>query len=265
MTATNPVLVMEGVTRRMDGRSILRHIDWTVEADQRWIVLGRNGCGKTTLMRIASLWLHPSSGHVSVFGEELGRTDVRLLRDRVALASAALAHQLRPHIIARDVVMTGKNAALEPWWHSYDDDDRRRAEFALERVGVGHLAEQAFGVLSAGERQRVLLARALAIEPGLVLLDEPTAGLDLAGREALMSTLTELATDPTMAPIILVTHHVEEIPDGFTHLLMLRDGETLVSGELDTTLTADNLSACFDMPLSLERRRGRWTAWAAAD
>lgn len=262
MNKPPPVLTMHGVTRRMDGRMILSNIDWTVEAGQRWIVLGLNGCGKTTLIRIASLWLHPSGGQVTVLGEKLGQTDVRGLRSRIALASAALASQLRPQIPARDVVMTGKHAALEPWWHSYDDDDWNRASRALAQVGVEHLAEQPFGALSAGERQRVLLARALAVQPELVLLDEPTAGLDLAGREELLATLTDLANDPAVAPLVLVTHHVEEIPDGFTHVLMLRDGQTLAAGELESTLTADNLSACFGMPLSLERRHGRWTAWA---
>ncbi len=261
MTSPAPVLAMRGVSRRIDGREILSNVDWTVDPGQRWIVLGQNGCGKTTLIRIASLWLHPSAGTVTVLGHDLGHTDVRTLRSRVAFASAALANQLRPQITAREVVMTGRNAALEPWWHDYDDADRARADTALHRVGVNHLADRAFGVLSAGERQRVLLARALGIEPKLILLDEPTAALDLAGRENLVSVLADLAADPTVAPIVLVTHHVEEIPDGFTHVLLLRDGAVQAAGELAATLTAENLSECFGVPLSLERRRGRWTAW----
>lgn len=255
-------LEMRGVRRTIDGNEILHGIDWTIGWGDRWIVLGNNGCGKTTLIRIASMWLHPSAGEVTLLGETLGRTDVRRLRTRVGYASAAMANQLRPQVSAHDVVMTARNGALEPWWHDYDDTDRAEATAALERVGAAPLADRAFGVLSSGERQRVLLARALSIDPGLILLDEPTAALDLGGREALVATLADLAHDPSVAPMALVTHHVEEIPDGFTHVLMLRDGATVASGPLEETLTAENLSRCFGLDLSLERRRGRWFAWA---
>lgn len=258
---SQPVLEMTEVRRTIDGNEILHGIDWTVREGERWIVLGNNGCGKTTLIRIASMWLHPSSGDVSVLGGTLGRTDVRSLRSRVGYASAAMADQLRGQVLARDVVMTAVNAALEPWWHDYDDADRARATAALRRVGAEDLAARPFGVLSSGERQRVLLARALSVDPGLILLDEPTAALDLAGREALVATLADLAADPSVAPIVLVTHHVEEIPDHFTHVLMIRDGRAVAQGALDDTLTAENLSACFGLDLSLERRRGRWFAW----
>lgn len=256
------VLEMTGVSRTIDGIDILRDIDWRVESGERWVLLGPNGSGKTTLIRLASMWLHPSGGSLSVLGEELGHTDVRRLRERIGFASASMADMLRPSLSVRDVVMTARNAALEPWWHHYSDADEQSALDALDRVGIADLADRKFGVCSSGERQRVLLARALSIDPGVVLLDEPTAALDLAGREALVSTLADLAADTEVPPIVLVTHHVEEIPAGFTHALLLRDGRVHSQGPLAEVLTAANLSACFDMALGLERQRGRWVAWA---
>ena len=256
------MLEMVGVHRTTDGNQILRGVDWTVRSGERWIVLGSNGCGKTTLIRIASMWLHPSRGDIRLLGHDLGRTDVRTLRIRVGYASAAMANELRPRLTAHDVVVTARNGALEPWWHEYSATDHAEADAALERIGALDLRDRTFGVLSSGERQRVLLARALSVDPGLILLDEPTAALDLAGREELVRSLTDLATDPAVAPIALVTHHVEEIPDGFTHVLMLRRGAVTASGPIDDVLTADNLSRCFDLDVSLERREGRWFAWA---
>jgi len=255
------VLVLEGVRRTVDGREVLRGIDWTVRPGQHWVVLGPNGCGKTTLMRIASLWLHPSAGRVEVLGQRLGHTDVRTLRTRIGVASAAVADQLRPRLTVLDIVMTARRGALEPWWHDYDDADRDAADEALRRVDADHLAAQTFGSLSSGERQRALLARALVNDPGLVLLDEPTAALDLGGREALVATLDRLAADDDAAPMVLVTHHVEEIPTGFTHVLLLRDGAVVGAGPIDDVLDADGLSACFGLELGLERRRGRFSVW----
>jgi len=163
-------------------------------------------------MRIASLYLHPTSGTVQVLGETLGRTDIRRLRKRVGVSSAGLASMVRPGLCARDVVMTAMHAALEPWWHDYTDEDRERALGHLAQLGISHLGAQSFGSLSSGERQRVLIARTLMAEPGLLLLDEPNAGLDLGGREELVSSLDALASDPSAPPLVLVTHHVEEIP-----------------------------------------------------
>ena len=228
------------------------------------MVLGPNGSGKTTLLRIASLWLHPTSGTVHVLGHELGRTDVRPLRARVGVASAALADQLRPELTVADVVVTGRTGALEPWWHQYDDDDRARATEALERLGAAHLAQRRFGTLSSGERQRVQLARTIAADPDLLLLDEPSAGLDLGAREDLVGRLGRLAADPAGAPTILVTHHVEEIPPAFTHALLLRAGRVVASGPIDDVLTADNLSTAFDIRVRLVTEDGRWRSWAAA-
>jgi len=254
-------LSLRDVTLVREGRSILNNISWEVGANERWVVLGRNGCGKSTLMKIASLYLHPSSGDIEVLGEKLGRTDVRSLRKRIGVASSGMADQLRSDLIATDVVMTAKNAALEPWWHTYDDDDRQRARDCLDRMEIGRLADRSFATLSSGEKQRVLLARTLMPQPGLLLLDEPTAGLDLAGREDLVRTLGVLAAGTDTPATVLVTHHVEEIPEGFTHVLMIREGEVLTSGPLEEVLNEANLSECFEMPLGLERRHGRWWAW----
>ena len=258
-----PVLELSAVTRTTDGTEILAGIDWSIEPSQRWVLLGANGSGKTTLIRIASMWLHPSRGSVTVLGETLGRTDVRNLRARVGLASAAMADLLRPNLTVHEVVLTARHGALEPWWHTYDDTDRSHADAALDRVGITTLAERRFGVCSSGERQKVLLARALSTNPGLILLDEPTAALDLGGRESLVRTLAKLAADEAVPPIVLVTHHVEEIPDGFTHVLMLRDGRVSAQGPIESTLTSENLSVCFNLALTLERRHGRWLAWAS--
>jgi iron complex transport system ATP-binding protein len=226
-------------------------------------VLGANGSGKTSLIRLAAGYLHPTAGAVTVLGHRLGRVDVRALRRGIGLASGALGAMLRPGVTAVDAVMTGKHAALEPWWHEYTDDDRARAVSLLERMGCGGLVDQPLGTLSDGERQRVQLARTLMISPGLLLLDEPTAGLDLGGREDLVARLTELAVDPASPPTVLVTHHVEEIPPGFTHLLLLRAGAVLAAGPLPSTLTASSLGACFGGPIHLEQRDGRWLAWRA--
>lgn len=244
-----------------EGRPILDGVNWSVGAEERWVVLGRNGSGKSSLLKIASLYLHPSSGTVDVLGERLGRTDVRALRKRIGVASAGMADQLRSDLRTIDVVMTAKNAALEPWWHQYDDDDRNRAAECLEQMEIGALGQRNFSSLSSGERQRVLLARTLMTEPGLLLLDEPTAGLDLAGREELVSSLGILVAGERTPATVLVTHHVEEIPDGFTNLLLLREGRVLAAGPLDEVLSAEALSECFGMELGLEHRHGRWWAW----
>ncbi len=258
--ASTPAIELADVTRVHDGRTVLAGVDWTVEADQRWVVLGRNGSGKTTLVRICALYDHPSSGTVRILGEQLGRTDVRRLRRRIGFVSAAFADSVRGDLAVEDVVVTALNAALEPWWHTYTDDDRARARELLASMGLGGHHAQPFRTLSSGERQRALLARSLMTEPGLLLLDEPTAGLDLGGREELVDELDRLAADATQPPIVLVTHHVEEIPPAFDHVLLLRGGEVFAAGPLDDVLDAEVLSECFGLPLELERRDGRWTA-----
>ncbi|MDY7104276.1 MAG: ABC transporter ATP-binding protein [Actinomycetota bacterium] len=263
-TSDDPALSMDRVRFERNGTVILDDVSWQVTPGQRWALLGRNGSGKTTLVRIASLYEHPTSGTVHVLGERLGRVDVRRHRERIGLTSPALADQLRATTTARDVVVSGIHAALETWWHTYDDDELARADERLARLGVAHLAERTFGTLSSGERQRVLLARTLISDPGLLLLDEPTAGLDLAGREQLVATLALLAADASAPPMVLVTHHPEEIPPGTTHVLLLSGGRVLAAGPLEETLTSASLSACFGLPLLLERsRNGRFAAFAA--
>ena len=257
------VLALSGVDLVREGRAILRRIDWRVRRGERWAVLGPNGSGKTTLLRVASLYLHPSRGAVDVLGQRLGRTDTRELRRHAQLTSAALADMLQPKLHAEDVVVTGKYAALAPWWHQYTAADRRKARALLDRFGCRALAGAAFGTLSSGERQRVLLARTLMSDPALWLLDEPTAGLDLGGREQLVALLGTVAADAGPPSIVMVTHHVEEIPPAFTHALLLTGGRVHAAGPVGDVLTSERLSSCFGVPLTLERRDGRWLAWSA--
>jgi iron complex transport system ATP-binding protein len=251
------VLRLRRVSVARPPATLLDGVDWTVEAGQRWIVLGPNGSGKTTLLRVASLYLHPTTGTVDVLGHRLGRVDVRRLRTRIGLVSPALQDMLRPDITVLDVVMAAREAALETWWHTYGPQDRAHAVDLLERTGTAALARRTFGTLSSGERQRVLLARSLWGDPGLVLLDEPTAGLDLGAREDLVGRLAHLADDPATPPTVLVTHHVEEVPPGFTHALLLRRGRVLAAGAMDDVLTAEALSETFGLALRVDRRDGR--------
>ncbi len=261
---SNPfVLELDRIVFERDTRRIIDDVTLRVHSDEHWAVLGANGSGKTTLLRIAAMYEHPSSGTVRVLDEELGRTDVRLLRRRVGYASAALSGEFRQALAAVDVVVTAKYAALEPWWHQYTADDYRQAQSCLDRMHVGRLAQRSIGTLSSGEQQRVFLARTLMNDPGIVLLDEPSARLDLSGREQLVDALTDLAVQPDGPPTVLATHHVDEIPTVVTHALLLRDGRAISKGPLEATLTSDTLSDCFSMPLQLERRAdGRFSAWA---
>ena len=263
------MLAFRGVTLFFDGPTpsppVLAGVDWAVAPGERWVVLGANGSGKTSLLRLAGGWLFPTAGTVDVLGHRLGRVDVRTLRRRLGYASGALASMLRPTVTGLEVVMAAKHAALETWWHTYDDADRARARALLERMGCGHLADRPVSTASDGERQRIQLARTLMGTPDLLLLDEPTAGLDLGGREALVARLADLAADPGAPATVLVTHHTEEIPPGFTHALLLRAGRVLAAGPLDGTLTGEALSACFDTTVTLERRAGRFIAFATPE
>jgi len=254
-----PVLELVDVHRRTGGTMILNGVDWRIDQGQHWVVLGPNGSGKSTLLQIAGLHLHPTTGTVRVLGEELGRSDVRALRTRIGYASASLADSLRPDLPTIDVVMTARHGALEPWWHDYTDDDRSRARDLLKRMGCVHRVDHRFGALSSGERQRVLLARTLMVDPDLLLLDEPTAGLDLGGREELVTTLADMAIDPAIPPMVQVTHHVEEVPPGFTHALLMDGGRSVDSGPLVEVLTARALSDCYGLSLSLSQDAGRWS------
>jgi iron complex transport system ATP-binding protein len=260
----DPVLEMRSVSVQVDGSLILDSLDWTVSPDERWVVLGPNGAGKTTLLRLAALSRHPSLGTIDLLGHRLGRADVRELRRRVGLVSPALTDRLRPTMTAEDLVVSAIHGALVPWWIKVTDADRVAANALLERFGVLGLADRPFGSLSSGERQRVLLARALVTEPDLLLLDEPMAGLDLGAREGLIRDLAALADADTAPPIVLVTHHAEEIPPGFTHGLVLSGGRVVAAGSLETVLTDATLSVAFDLDLTVRPEGSRWRATAAA-
>ena len=219
MSAAEPpaAIALRGVTVQREGVPVLRGVDWRVDDSDRWVILGPNGSGKTTLLQVAGARLWPTAGTVEILGARLGAVDVRTLRPRVALVSGAVTRQLRADLAARDVVVSGRHGALETWWNRYTEEDWKKADALLALGGVSDLGDRPFGVISEGERQQVLLARALMSDPELLLLDEPFAGLDLGARERLLIRLTALAADRTSPPIVLVTHHCEEIPPGFTH------------------------------------------------
>lgn len=248
---TSAVVELRGVQFERGKRHILGPIDLTIDRGERWLVLGANGSGKSTLVRMLALQEHPSSGSIRVLGGELGRVDVRQLRRRIGYSAPGLADQLRPDLRAVDVVVTAINAALEPWWHHYTDVDHRRAMEQLDSVGIGHLGHATFGTLSSGERQRVLLARTLMADPELILLDEPFSGLDLGSREDLIEALGSLMQRSDLPAIVLVTHHLEEVPDGVTNLLALRSGSIQYSGAVADGMNDAVLSATFGLPLTV--------------
>jgi iron complex transport system ATP-binding protein len=258
------VLDLQGVTVRRGTTIILDALDWQVEEGERWIVLGPNGAGKTTLMQIASARMHPTAGTAKILDETLGRVDVFELRPRVGLASAALAEQIPGGELVRDVVVTAAYGVTGRWRERYEDLDTERAIELLRAFDVDALADRLYGTLSEGERKRVQIARALMTDPELLILDEPGAGLDLGGREELVGALSELAADPASPVLVLVTHHVEEIPPGFTHMLLLgAHGTVQAAGPLEDVLTSENLSAAFGTDLLVAHGGGRWLARAA--
>jgi iron complex transport system ATP-binding protein len=257
------VIAFDRVSVIRSGNYLIRGLSWQVELDERWVVLGPNGAGKTTLLNLASARMHPSRGTAYVLGEKLGRTDVNELRTRVGITTGQLAERVPPNERVLDVVVTAAWSVVGRWRESYDPQDEARARALLGQLGMGALVEREFGTLSEGERKRTQIARALMTDPELMLLDEPTAGLDLGGREDLISRLTQLAEDPDAPAMVLVTHHVEEIPPGFTHAMLLREGTVVASGLLGETLTADNLSKTFGLPLVVQRTGDRYAARSA--
>jgi iron complex transport system ATP-binding protein len=256
--AGSPTLQFASVDLDRSTTPVLRAVDWVVGPEERWAVLGPNGSGKTTLMQLASGYLHPTRGTVDVLGLRLGRTDVRALRSRLAIVSASIARMVLPWLPAREVVISARHGALEPWWHAYSPAEQAKAAALLAAAGFQQVTERQFGQLSEGERQQVLLARALMTDPELLLLDEPCAGLDMGGRESLLAHLGSLAADPTAPPMVLVTHHVEEIPASFTHVLLLRGGQVLAAGAIGDALSTQSLSECFAVRLNLHHDAGRW-------
>jgi iron complex transport system ATP-binding protein len=259
---TDEVLRLRGVEVRRDAAVLLRNVDWTAHENERWILIGPNGAGKTTLLQVAAAAMFPAKGTVEILGERMGEVDVFELKPRIGLTSAVVAEQVPPGEKVIDLVLTASYAILGRWKEEYDSADVTRAVDLLDALGCAHLIRRKFSTLSEGERKRVQIARALMPNPELLLLDEPTAGLDLGGREDLLRRLSGLARDPKAPMMVLVTHHVEEVPDGFTHAMLLRRGSVLAAGPIEDTFTARNLSRCFGVQLEVEHRGSRWTAWA---
>lgn len=258
------VLEFSDVVVRRNARDIVDHLSWSVSDADRWVILGPNGAGKTTLLQLADTLLHPTSGAVTILGERLGRTDVFEIRPRIGFASSAMARRVPPEETVLDVVLTAAFSVLGRWNESYEDIDERRAMRVLAEWKLDHLADRTFGTLSDGEQKRVQIARAVMTDPEMLLLDEPTASLDLGAREELLALLSGFAMAPSTPAMIMVTHHVEEIPVGFTHVLLMRDGRAVASGPLAETLTAEALTETFGVPIVLTEADGRYAARASA-
>ncbi|WP_019147956.1 ABC transporter ATP-binding protein [Timonella senegalensis] len=257
------VLDLENVSVRRGTKNIVDNLNWQVKEGERWIVLGRNGAGKTTLMQLSSTRMHPTSGTVKILGEQMGKVDIFEVRPRIGLASAALAERIPGDELVLDVVLTAAYGITGRWREEYDDFDRERATDLMAAFGVDGFQDRHYGTLSEGERKRVQIARALMTDPELLLLDEPAAGLDLGGREELLAALSELAAYEAAPVLVLVTHHVEEIPPGFTHLLLLKDGSEYAAGPIDEVLTDENLTGAFDVPLTVTKTGDRYSARAS--
>jgi iron complex transport system ATP-binding protein len=257
------VVRLENVSVVRNGTTILDNLDWKVKDDERWVVLGANGAGKTTLLEVAGAQLFPTSGKVSVLGQELGDADLAELKPRIGFASTALARRIPATEKVLDVVLTAAYAVTGRWNEEYDEIDERRARRVLEEWGLGAFADRTFGELSDGEQKRVQIARSVMADPEILFLDEPAASLDLGARESLVNTLGGYASSPDSPAIVVVTHHVEEIPTGFTHALVLTDGRVAASGPIDEVITDQVLSDAFGLPLAVSRIDGRYSARAA--
>ncbi|PRH77502.1 iron ABC transporter ATP-binding protein [Streptomyces solincola] len=254
------VLELVDVSVVRDGRALVDDVSWSVKEGERWVILGPNGAGKTTLLNVASSYLFPSRGTARILGEQLGRVDVFDLRPRIGMAGIAMADKLPRRQTVLETVLTAAYGMTATWNEDYDTVDEERARAFLDRLGMTEYLDRRFGTLSEGERKRTLIARAMMTDPELLLLDEPAAGLDLGGREDLVRRLGRLARDPYAPSMLMVTHHVEEIPPGFTHVLMIRQGKVLAAGPMEMELTSRNLSLCFGLPLVVEHVGERYTA-----
>ncbi|GAB3696743.1 ABC transporter ATP-binding protein [Corynebacterium nasicanis] len=248
------------VTFKRGGRNLVGPVTWQVELDERWVIIGPNGAGKTTLIRMAAAEEFPSTGRAFVMGEQLGRTDMRDLRASIGVSSSALGNRIPPDEKVGDLVVSAGYAVLGRWREEYEEIDFEQANEILDQVGAYHLQDRTWGTLSEGERKRVLVARALMTNPELLILDEPGAGMDLGGREDLVGYLGDLAMDPDAPAIVMITHHVEEIPFGFTHAMLLDDGEVVAQGLINTVLTSENLSRAFHQPIEVSRIGERYFA-----
>ena len=263
LPADGEVVLLAGVSVLREGRFLLAEVDWQVHDHERWVVLGPNGSGKTTMLQVASTYLAPTRGTVRLLGATRGEVDVGPLRERIGYAGTGPASLIHEYLPALEIVVTGKHAAfVDSRWHDYAAGDWEFARHQLARLNADHLEDRIFATLSAGEKQRVLIARSLVAKPQLLLLDEATTGLDLGAREGLVAALADFAADPASPAVALVTHHVEEIPQGFTHIIMLSEGRVVASGPITETLTAEALRGSFDIDVKLELRDGRYHAWS---
>jgi iron complex transport system ATP-binding protein len=252
------VLDFNNITVIRDQKPILNNVDWQVQSDQRWVIIGPNGAGKTTLLRVAASQIHPSTGTARLLGSTLGQVNVFDLRTRIGFASNAMSSHIPNSEPVLDAVMTASYGITGRWNEKYDDVDERRARRVLAEWQLDDLADRAFGTLSDGEKKRAQIARAVMPDPELLLLDEPVASLDMAAREHTISVLGNYASAPTAPAIIMVTHHIEEIPAGFTHALILSRGQVYAAGEIDSTLTTEKISGAFGFGLEVSKEGGRF-------
>lgn len=254
------VLALTDVTVRRGGTEILSQVSWQVSSGQRWVVMGPNGAGKTTLMQICSGFMHPTTGGANILGYQVGKTDLRELRTLVGISSAAVASLLPPSESVFDSVLTAAYGITGRWRERYDEIDRNRAHELISAWGLMTLVDRKIGMLSEGERKRVSIARALMCDPELLILDEPAAGLDVGGREDLVARLATLAGEESAPSLVLVTHHVEEIPQNFTHALLIKSGQISAAGAVPEVIESERMSQAFGMPLVVEYGEGRWHA-----
>ena len=256
------ILQLSDISVRRGDRVILGPLNWQVLEGERWVILGPNGAGKTTLLQICSSLIHPTTGEINILGEKLGKVDVFELRTRIGLTSSALVEQLPPDELVMDVVLTAAYAMLGRWQEKYDLWDESRAMALLTALGVRELGERLFGSLSEGEKKRVQIARALMADPELLLLDEPASSLDLGGREDLLRRIESLSKDPLAPATVIVTHHIEEIPVGTTHALLLREGAVVAQGEVASVITDQNLTQAYGLAITVQTEGGRFFARA---
>ena len=253
---------LSDISVRRGDRVILGPLNWQVLEGERWVILGPNGAGKTTLLQICSSLIHPTTGEINILGEKLGKVDVFELRTRIGLTSSVLVEQLPPDELVMDVVLTAAYAMLGRWQEKYDLWDESRAMALLTALGVRELGERLFGSLSEGEKKRVQIARALMADPELLLLDEPASSLDLGGREDLLRRIESLSKDPLAPATVIVTHHIEEIPVGTTHALLLREGAVVAQGEVASVITDQNLTQAYGLAITVQTEGGRFFARA---
>lgn len=259
---TDPDLLIDfrGVEFIRGGNTLVGPVDWQVELDERWVIVGPNGAGKTTLIRMAAAQEFPSRGVAFVLGERIGKTDMRDLRAAIGLTSSAIASMIPASEKVGDIVVSAGYAVVGRWREKYEDVDYEQALDVLEQVGAMHLIDRTWGTLSDGEKKRVLIARAVMIDPELLIMDEPAAGMDLGGREDLIAYLGDLALDPDAPAMVMITHHLEEIPYGFTHAMLLDEGTVIAQGLIEDVLTSENVSRAYHQPIEVQHDDGRFYA-----